>query len=465
MALKSATAAQPLWKLADAPSVLRGQDNGPPIRITAEHLQTSGDRWFRAFLDANRTQLQRLNIVAEVRAGATTDLVLHPNEYIGAIPLLSPITRRVVAGLTISPRLGWHSLGSTLGAIGFRVEPAIGGSLLVPGSAREVPAWLLAAPIIQRIEQYLLHRKQGFIEKHETRLSPRGRIDWSRWARAQLPTGHWNHFPCTFYESGDDPDFVSAIRWTLMTLDHELQFYEGTPAARNLRKRIALLQPALGAGPVHRPNATFITSGSEWIEAVSEAIQWVVEERGLGGRHRLDGVSWSLSIHEVWEAWVDRIIHDLSSRLGMHHVPRHQTQRGIHWETPLRSMTKLVPDCAMTGNNRAIWVDAKYKPHLQHIARTGWHGLSADMQNAHRADLHQALAYTSLSDDTVIDSLLVYPLLSTDVPFQHALATLTSGRRLLRLHLVGIPFGVASTNQHELILSNMRNAILPLEIR
>jgi hypothetical protein len=45
----------------------------------------------------------------------------------GAVPLVGPTTRRVVAGILVEPRFRW---------------PAVSGSALVPGSARDVPPWI-----------------------------------------------------------------------------------------------------------------------------------------------------------------------------------------------------------------------------------------------------------------------------------------------------------------------------------
>jgi len=55
----------------------------------------------------------------------------------GAMPLVVSATRRPWAAV--------------FNSIGFTVEPALGGSPLVPGSARDVPPWIPAGPVIQRV--------------------------------------------------------------------------------------------------------------------------------------------------------------------------------------------------------------------------------------------------------------------------------------------------------------------------
>ena len=121
-------------------------------------------------------------------------------------------------------------------------------------------------------------------------------------------------------------------------------------------------------------------------------------------------------------------------------------------------MQRLVPDSGLSGPGRFVWVDAKYKAHLELLSRHGFRGLTDATRDAHRADLHQALAYASLEDADQVDSMLVYPGMS-DEPVRPAIATVASGRRRVRLMLVGLPFGFRSRDQRERALGEMRELL------
>jgi hypothetical protein len=177
----------------------------------------------------------------EVSADGGLHLKLVPGAHIGAMPLLAPSTRRVAAGLLVEPRFKWTALGAVFTAIGFSTEPRLGDSLLVPGSAREVPAWLLAAPVLRRLEGMLAHRRRGFVERSEQRTSPRGRVDWGSWARRDVPSGRWSSLPCTFPDPDDDPLLMAAVRWTLTRLVEELEPLRDALPARVLRERLRVL--------------------------------------------------------------------------------------------------------------------------------------------------------------------------------------------------------------------------------
>lgn len=446
-----AFSARPLFRLVD---------HGDPIRIEPSAVGAAGDRWIDGFLQANQPHLRRLDLRTEVETRGGVRLLVHPRSYIGAVPLVSPATRRVAAGLLVEPRFRWSALGSVLQATGFAVEPRLGQAPLVPGSAREVPPWLLAAPVLKRMEVLLRYLKRGFVERTEVRSSPRGRIEWSQWAQRNLANGQWSRLPCTFPDLDDDPQLISAIRWTLARLEQNLTQQLDSQPNRALNERIRQLNHRLGPGPSHRPSPwNQAQTGSGWLEDALQAMGWIAEERGLGGARSLDGLAWDLEADQVWEAWVASFVRELAPQLGLTWVGASEVQHRLHWQGSLNSMGALIPDTGLRSAERMIWVDAKYKAHLALLARYGWSGLNDAVRDAHRADLHQALAYSALSTTDQIDTVLAYPQLGDEHRLHATIATLASGRRRVRLVLAGLPFGFRSPSQRARAVSSWRQLL------
>ena len=69
------------------------------VIVHAKHVGASGEHWVEPFLTANSTSFTRLDIGHEIRADPELTVLLKPGARIGAVPLLSPSTRRVAAGL------------------------------------------------------------------------------------------------------------------------------------------------------------------------------------------------------------------------------------------------------------------------------------------------------------------------------------------------------------------------------
>src|SRR4051812_32133920 len=203
--------------------LLTTTDEGAPIRIAKGLVQADGERWIDPFLTANRFALQRLGLTPEVRSGGGLHVLLQPSGRIGAVPLVAPASRRVTAGVLVAPRFRWSALGEVMSAVGFSVAPVLGGQPLVPGSAREVPSWLIAGPVVRRIEAMLARRRNSFVARRETRATPRGRVDWGAWVRQEVPVGRWTSLPCEYSDLADDPDLMAAVRWTLGRLLDDLR--------------------------------------------------------------------------------------------------------------------------------------------------------------------------------------------------------------------------------------------------
>jgi 5-methylcytosine-specific restriction endonuclease McrBC regulatory subunit McrC len=98
-------------------------------------------------------------------------------------------------------------------------------------------------------------------------------------------------------------------------------------------------------------------------------------------------------------------------------------------------------------------VDAKYKAHFADLDEFAWMKLADEIRDAHRADVHQVLAYASLYDAEDVTATLVYPLRQatwealSERGRDHARADLFHGNRRVRLELRGLPFGKSQGTQ------------------
>ena len=320
------------------------------------------------------TALQRLGLTPEVHSSGGLHMLLRPSGRIGAVPLVAPASRRVTAGVLVSPRFRWSALGEVLSGVGFSVAPTLGGGALVPGSAREVPSWLIAGPVVRRLETLLARRRSTFIPRSENRATPRGRVDWGAWARRQVPVGRWTSLPCEFSDLADDPDLMAAVRWTLVRLVDDLRPYAASVPGRLLTERARALQHDIGEGPLRRPSTTVAPVFEAFVADALEAMGWVADERGLGGARALDGLAWDLEVADVWEAWVRGFAKLLAPQLGLRQPGLVEARRPLRWEGGVASMGSLAPDVGLIGDHRVVWIDAKYKAHLSLLARHGWRG-------------------------------------------------------------------------------------------
>ncbi len=358
----------------------------------------------------------------------------------------------------VVPRFGWVGAGTVMHEIGWVSSPTILDFPLVPGSGREVPSWVLAGPVLARLAALLQSMRRGYRNVEQAVEHPRGRILWQRYLGDSLVRGRWSTIPCRFADLSADPELRQYVRWALEKLRGDLQAVGGRDriainlvawAGRLLSdlEDVSARKPRHGSDLMRGNQPSFL---EQPLRKGLEALGWLVDERGLGGGREQDGLAWQLSLEKLWEFWVETVIRNEAARTGATVMAGRlgQTTFPIAWSSPsLRSLGHLVPDF-VTRKGRAVNViDAKYKQHLIELNDEGWRQMGDEIREAHRADIHQILAYASLFEAEQVTASLIYPLRfdSWNSLLERektvASAELSHGGRSVRLEIRGLPFG------------------------
>lgn len=445
----------------------RATDHGrdtilPPAAFAPVQRGAGWGPFVDSFLRMNEQALTRLDISHTVRSSdAGVQLLLCPGGHAGAIPLRSAQTGHVAGGFLVEPRFGWAGVGRVLMATGWAAAPEILDFPLVPGSGREVPPWVLAGPVLQRLDELLRTLRRGYHTEERVLQKPRGQIVWNRYVAESLSRGRWAHLPCRFPDLSIDPVLRRMVRWALERVRHDLAAVGGGDIVARVLVALAdtLLDRVRDALPLvpSRSQLQRFASGDRLTEASLrrglEALGWIADERGLGGGREMDGLAWAAPLDSLWESYVEAAMRrEASLQGGVVRVGRaSETLVPLDWTDPShRSMGHLLPDIVITYRARVDVVDAKYKAHLAELDEQGWRAFTKDAREAHRADVHQILAYASLFDAPEVRAILVYPLrertwrILRDRGRDVSVAELFSGRRRVRLELRGLPFGAAA---------------------
>jgi McrBC 5-methylcytosine restriction system component len=372
------------------------------------------------FVSLNRSAFRELDVVVEPHyRDSTIELDVRAGTRIGAIPLISPTSGRHDYGLVIGPRFEWPGIGPILSATGWRVIPAPLPMPSLPNSERRVPPWVLSAIVVFRLKGLLDQLQRRFEITSDTRSSPRGTIDWGRYLCRQMSHARFLEVPCSFPELQNDADLRSAIRFAL---ERQLQSLQSQiiagPFVRDLIETCQLLiNRVLDVKPRRLSPTTFQiwqrnVLRTEVFRQGIEAIEWTIEERGLGGLSDLQGLPWAMSMEQFFEAWGETIMSQVVSRIGgrMQSGRKRETVVPLNWEPPyLGSQKSLIPDIVIERDETTIIVDTKYKDHWEEMQEQRWSNLEEDLRERHRADLLQVLAYSTLTRKPRVLACLAYP--------------------------------------------------------
>ena len=449
------------WQPKQRP-LLTLSDQGAPLSIEPGLFGIGGrDRSWNAhaenFISANRPQLSALDVRPELVAQTSEiALRLRPGGVVGAVPVRTPDTRKIAGGVVVRPRFGWEGIGPLLQTIGWVAAPQVLEMPLVPGSAREVPPWVLAGPVLQRLASLLREIRKGFRMHEEVRQAPRGQILWDRYVTGQMSRGAFHMLPCRFPELGPDALLRGYLRWGLERVHRSLVPYAVVDLiARRLTEQAEELLRGVKDSPARAPDRRTL---DQLLKAVGlpsavlhrglQALGWIVDERGLAGAAETDGLAWALPMHQLFERWVEHVTRTWAHEFGGQVLSGRadETVVPIAWDRGAQgSMKSLIPDLVVRHEDRVYVIDAKYKGHFQELDDARWVALSDELRDEHRRDLHQILAYASLYDGAEVTAVLVYPMHTrtwsrlAERGRTVAQASLTGGGRHVELALVGLP--------------------------
>jgi hypothetical protein len=430
-----------------------------------------------SFLEVNRPLLTAIDVESQLLASPNEiTLGLKAGGIIGAAPLFAPDTRKVIGGVIVHPRFGWEGVGSILNRIGWKASPQILNCPLVPGSANEIPPWVLAGPILSRLCEMLKEIKRGFIETEEVRQTPRGQIMWQRYVSHELAQGSWHHIPCKFPELGYDPYLRSYIKWGLEVLYHSLTPFITIDIlcgllANQTREILTNMNDIQARYPGKR-DLTGILKGiglpSKKLLMGIQALEWLVDERGLAGNTEQDGLAWAMPMSDIFEKWLCYLVSKWARLVGGSVSLGYQGQTLIplDWEQhSFDTLNSLVPDLVVRVGDHTYIFDAKYKGHLDDIDERRWLETKGDFYEQHRHDIHQVLAYASMYGTSQVTAILAYPMRLAS--WQHLVnigksemkASIYHDNRHLRLILLGVPLQFAPGDFEEHLLRNWMNVL------
>jgi len=449
----------------DISPCIRCEDNST-VRKGLDFIVRGGDRRDPApkarlgsqFIEQNRRVFDAFGVAAELQYdGRDLALAFRTGDTVGAMPLKSPVTGRCDYGMLIEPRFRWPGLGRMLGAMGWRVVPELLKLPQLPRSARHIPAWVIAVVVLQRMERLLNLLERRFEMAEECLQAPKGQVDWAAYAARHLPRMQFLNVPCRFPDLRDDGDLKAAVHFVLR---QQLSSLEAQRAGGSVVIRlITYCEKLLGrvrTVPAREPSPVML---SAWLKgrlkqpdffAGIEAMEWVVDERGLAGLSDLRGLPWRMSMPEFYESWVETIAGQVVRHTGgvLRVGRKNETVVPISWEESYRGSQKsLKPDLVIEQSERTIVIDAKFKRHWYELTSARWSNVEQEIRAAHREDLLQVLAYSTLFSSPRITACLVYPCwLTTWEELAaggrlHQHATVYAGERAIDLVLTAVPMG------------------------
>jgi hypothetical protein len=359
----------------------------------------------RRFIDYNAKLMDFLGVQAIIQ-GVDPKPTLHfkTGQFVGAIPLRRPDTGKQGGDFLVYPRFGtrgeaFAKLTKIMSLLEEGVRPEFMSSLpLASGAMVRPPLYYDAIKYVDFFETASHAPWRKFRVENGSYPYPKSSTKWEIYARKSHNPENALQYPVTESVLSIDHREWQMLKYVLLLAVHELK-KPTTPQdlrLRSLQKAETLMQKTKDIIPLATSEIPARFTDPKDIKTLKAQAQQLLKQEGSAMS------AWRMDIAILFERYAQFVLAKAVAELParMYKNPRFSSRSYI----PAWGMRQLEPDALIMLENSTIPVDAKYKAHYY-----GQGVMSDVLKDAHRADLHQILAYCSFSNSSDKTGLLIYP--------------------------------------------------------
>lgn len=381
------------------------------------------------FIALNQNTLDYLGVNAcIVDHNNKTALQLTTSQYVGAVPLFSPVDGTPFADLVVTGRFG-EDVGDIISLLEDTFSPEYSDWLLTHESQMTPPIYLECCKFLDAYLDADRRQWRKFDNELKVETKPSGSTLWSEYALRVANN------PLDFSRFKNKCNILTTNHpeWNQLNYVLKLAVEELTSAKVPKKTRVRYWEK------INRLKNKLRNASIEYTTSVTQRISdptYIKKLKVLANlilcQNASEQVAWRLNYSEFFERFVQYILDSVARKKGVNNICNAKYRIKNTSGYPAWGLRYLEPDAVLHSQGKQIIVDAKYKSHIYN-----WDHGTEDLKDTFRHDLHQILAYCSFSTNTDKEALLVYPytdftarLLKIKNPYTHVENS---------VYLVGIP--------------------------
>lgn len=420
--------------------------------LTEQSQQLSGislhKKWFKAadkraigqvlqkFIHYNAANFEFLGVEPLISgADVNISLSFRTSGFVGCVPLRAPDTGKQIGDFVVSPRfIGKDRFEDYIGILNLLdedISPEISPTLpLASGRNYRPPFYLEAVKFIKLLEELVAKHWKKFDCIELDSPKPSGQVNWAKYIRNEHRVERRLIFPVRRNVLSEFHSEYSQICYVFELCKAEL-LSANTPVKikNSIRSRVQFIEEKMR---LHKP----IKVDSIGIRSADAPIVRLCKDQAnkLLKRNFSESTAWRVDYTDVFEKFVQHIFKEISKETGARLFTNAKFRLKATY--PFSWMLKYVePDVVYQKENLIVFIDAKYKSILFHK-----HDLSRKLDEDHRQDLHQILAYMSFCDLREKHGILCYPALKFEAKSIVYENNINNNKNIISI--IGIPLNI-----------------------
>lgn len=395
-------------------------------------------QYLQKFIRLNKKQFEFLGIQVYEQ---DFELVLISNEFVGSVPLRSPIDGKDIGDLVILPRYTENSEPFTqvtelISFLDTKFSPEFADWKLNSGNIVKPPIFYDAIKFIELFQDAIKANWRKFESIEKILSYPSASTKWDKYATSSIDPKNIFQFPTkvnnlsTVHKEWQSMLFVFDIAVGI------IQSVK-TPLNIKVQYRDKLHKLILRNNGIERKSIEkFLINASDplIIKKAKEQANILLENDSNETK------AWRLNFSLFFERYIQHIFSLISSELGAKSYPNYTYRKYLTGYTPGWVLNRVEPDIVFAKGENIVNIDVKYKSHMFNVSSN-----SVNLKETHRLDLHQIMAYSSFTNGNEKNSILVYP----NTKFCKYPIAYSSGlnNNKNNIYLLGVPIGIRHVNE------------------
>mgnify|MGYP003289886933 CR=1 FL=1 len=352
---------------------------------------------FQQFIRYNRASLEFLDITCEMST-VETALILKASQMVGCAPLISPVTGKQCGNIVVKSEYQ-DDIDGLVPVINGDIDLRYRNDLPLNKSPLVHPPIYMEC--IRYVDKYLeakKHHWQKFANIQLVQCQPAPSTDWEKYAKSSYDPANRLKYPNRQNRLiNNHPEWLE-LTYVLSVAISVLESHI-TPVRTRVEcnDKIVKLKTSISYNTI-RPVREVHThvSDPQVIKELKEIANNILRNQSSVS------CAWAFNITKFFERYVQYIFKMTMNRNGGHVICNKHFN--ISGQTPTWCLKYIEPDVILHYDGKMIIADAKYKSHMMNINSD-----SDYLRDTFREDLHQVLAYSSLTGCEKKKILFCYP--------------------------------------------------------
>lgn len=394
--------------------------------------------YLQKFIRLNKKQFDFLGIQAYEDG---FDLVLISNEFVGSVPLRSPIDGKAIGDLVILPRYTENSepfnqVTELISFLDTKFSPEFANWKLNSGNIVKPPIFYDAIKFIEVFQEAVKVNWRKFESIERTLSHPTTSTKWDKYAISSIDPKKIFQFPTRINNLSTVHKEWQSI---LFVFDIAVEIIQSvnTPLNIKVQYRDKLHKLISRVSSIDRkPIEKLLINASDplIIKKVKEQANILLENDSNETK------AWRLNFSLFFERYIQHLFSSVSSEIGATAYPNYTYRKYVNGYSPSWVLSKVEPDIVFVKGESFVNIDVKYKSHMFNVSSN-----SVNLKETHRLDLHQIMAYSSFTNGSEKNSILIYP----NSKFSKYPIAYNNGlnNNKNNVYLIGVPIGIKHVKQ------------------